>query len=309
MPKRVLVVGGLGFIGSEVVTGLYESGYEVVIIDNFFVGSEDRLNSDVRENVKIITADIRDAKLLEEILTQLTPDTVINMAALHYIPYCIEHPEETLAVNVEGTRNIIKAIKKVPHTPRFIMASSAAVYGAPTTSPQPETTQVCPVDIYGQSKKLCEEYITNELTDYILLRLFNTYGPNDPHPHLIPSIISKLDTENVALGNPSSSRDYVYVKDVARAFVKAVQSPLTKKIYNVGSGETRTVKDVCDTIAAMISHPPEFTFNYKPQLRAHDPAILHADISRISKELGWYPSVSFEKGLSEVIRLQGSAVR
>lgn len=302
MSKKVFIVGGLGFIGSEISNRLCQQGDEVVIFDNESVGSVSRLSECARKNAHIITGDIRDDMLVQKSLATTEPDVIIHLAALHYIPYCTAHPEETIDVNMKGTSNIIQALKQLPKIPRFIMASSAAVYGSPQIVPQNEHTDLQPVDIYGESKLACEKYIHSQLVDYIILRLFNTFGPNDPHAHLIPAILSQLHEGEIKLGNASSLRDYVHVSDVAEAFIKATKSQNHQKIYNVGTGNSYSVDEVCHLIDKYAQKAPLFVFNTTSKLRPKDPGTLRADYTKIHDELGWQPRVSFEKGIAMMIK-------
>ena len=156
---KILVTGGAGLVGSEVVRQLLAKGYEVVVVDNFSTSS---MNSfEQHNNLVVYPADIRDeAKLIRVFRLEKNISAVIHLAAIHFIPYCIEHPKETMDVNVVGTRNILRIMTQFGVN-RILFASSAAVY-APKEGFHLETDEIAPIDIYGDSKYLAEQVIAQE---------------------------------------------------------------------------------------------------------------------------------------------------
>lgn len=305
--KQILVTGGAGFIGSHVVQRVLEVGATVDVIDNLFVGRR----SLVPEEVTFHELDIRSDEL-STVVSAVDPDIVVHLAALHYIPYCNEHPWEAFEVNVIGTRQILEAAATLDELERFVYASTAAVY-PPRDEPHAETDAMGPMDIYGWTKLVGENLVElfHEQTGISAAsaRLFNVYGPNETNDHLIPAILDQLrdGAHEIELGNLTPARDLIYVGDVSRAIVEmAAAFDSGYRVYNIGTGTERTVRTVAERVGDALGEDLDVA-QAQERVRESDRPHLHASTDRIERELDWQPQVEFVDGLRRLLIAEGIA--
>ncbi|MCS7231878.1 MAG: NAD(P)-dependent oxidoreductase [Elusimicrobiota bacterium] len=292
--EKAIVIGGAGFIGSNLVKRLLEEEVEVLVIDNLFTGRKEFLDS----RADFVKIDIRSEKLKDKI-SKFMPDLVVHMAAIHYIPYCNSHPEETFDVNVMGTRNILEICSMLPRKPKFLFASSAAVY-PPLKIPLSEDL-AGPIDIYGKTKLIGEDLTKIFFKDALIVRLFNVYGPNDPVPHLIPEILKQIKKgrRELKLGNLTPRRDYIHVDDVCDAIVSLL-SNMKSGTFNIGTGCSYSVKEVVDVVSEILNENIKIVQD-KKKVRKVEREDLVADISKIQNEIAWRPKISFKTGIKNLL--------
>src|SRR5580658_4677097 len=219
--RKILVTGGIGYVGRELVRQLSEQGVgEIHVLDNLNCG-EHRLNQMDPRKFILHRIDIRDAPAVKQLLRELAPETIFHLAAIHYIPACEQSPGEATSINVAGTVNLLNA---VTNRARFVFASTAAVY-APSERDYTEATEnVGPIDIYGITKLQGEQFVRYfhgcGKVDGVIVRLFNVVGPGETNPHLVPAIINQIGQgrRTVHLGNLFPQRDYIDVRDAAEGF-------------------------------------------------------------------------------------------
>jgi UDP-glucose 4-epimerase len=230
---------------------------------------------------------------------------VYHLAALHYIPYCAAHPAETLSVNVVGTQTVLDALKSTP--PRhFVFVSTGDVY-APRESPHSEDDQLRPFSIYGISKLFGEQLITAaarefEHTFFKVARLFNVFGSGETNPHVIPEIIAQIaHGDRIRLGNTWPRRDYIHVRDVARALLAlaAHHGGNQCEYFNVGTGVASSVDDILMTLRRILDRDLEVGIE-ESRVRKVERPHLQASIKKIVQLTGWTPLSSLEAGLREV---------
>lgn len=298
----VLVTGGAGFIGSRFVKDLSETDANVVAVDNCFAGDPTLVPDDVR----LERVDIRSDEF-EELVATVEPDAIVHLVALHYIPYCNEHPEEAFDVNVMGTRNLLSAARELPDLDTLIFASSAAVY-PPRKGPNSETSVTGPTDIYGRTKLIGEDLteLFAEQTDTtaVAARLFNVYGPNETNEHLIPAVLKQVrdGKREIELGNLTPKRDFIHVSDVADALGTLLRNAdAGYSVYNVGTGTEYSVREVVEKTSEALGEDIEITQD-DDRVRESDRPHLQADISRMRADFGWEPDVDFVDGLSALLR-------
>ncbi len=299
---RVAVTGGAGFIGSWVVEVLVEKGYDVVVIDNFSSGSRSNLAS-VEGVVKVVECDVRDFSNLLQALKGC--DAVIHLAALVSVDAASENPRLAIDVNVVGTLNVLEACRRVGCS-RLVYASSAAVYGEPVKLPVAEDHPTVPINVYGASKlsgeALVLSYNRNFGLSTIALRYFNVYGPRQrggPYAGVITKFITAaLKGEELTIfGDGMQTRDFVYVRDVAEATVKALESEATG-VFNVGTGVETKIIDLARKILRLTGSSSRIRF---ASPRPGDIRRSVADISRIRAVLGWEPRTGLDDGLKKTI--------
>lgn len=302
--RTILVTGAAGFIGSALCQRLRSLEWTVIGYDNLSRGRAEYLPPDVR----LIQGDIRDAALLEETVATVSPECVVHLAAMHFIPDCIARPQETLAVNVEGTRHVLDGCRH-SSVRSVVFASSAAVY-APTDHPSVEdVTPVAPLEVYGESKIAGEELVRAFHGDTgisaSILRMTNAIGRNETNPHVVPHIFESLQKSNVLeLGNTAPARDYIDTRDLASAIAAVADDVRGLGVFNVGSGATYSVAGLVEALSRMLGRPIEIV-QEPSRVRATDRMLLAVDISRIRRATGWTPRLTLEDALADLITAYG----
>ncbi len=294
MKERVLVTGGAGFIGSHLVEALLERGYPVRTLDNLTLGHKQWLNPEA----EFIEGDIRDLDVCLRASKDCTG--VFHMAAMSRSAASLDNIAICTSNNVVGTENILTAARQAGVN-KIIYSGSSTYYGSQKT-PHHEDMAPQYLNFYGLTKHIGEEYclLFDRLYNLpaIVLRYFNVYGPRlsgEGAYALVISIFLKQYNAGLPLtihGTGEQSRDFVHVKDVARANIMAFESDKRTKIYNVGTGKTVSVKELANLISLKQVHEPR---------RSGDAEITLADISRIKSELGWQPNISLEAGMKELL--------
>jgi UDP-glucose 4-epimerase len=238
------------------------------------------------------------------VIAKSQPELIFHLAAHHFIPFCNEHPRETLRVNVEGTHLVLSHAAR--HGARVaVVASSGAVYpnwdGILSEDVAPE-----PADIYGLSKLMAEqiaEFVSNTTdTVCVAARLFNTYGPYETNPHLIPHIIASLQQQPfVELGNLHTRRDYVYVDDVANAlYALAQECGRAYMVANVGTGTAYSAEDVVRVISQLLGY--DIIIKTDPaRARTIDKPNQVADTRRLDSIIGRVERSSLAEGLRRLL--------
>lgn len=303
--KRILVTGGLGFVGHHLIKKLIAKNYFPVIVDNLSHSSFDSLFGVSKEKYFFAKADIRDFEAMKRIAANFNPKIVIHLAAIHFIPYCNKHPEEVMEVNLKGTENLLK-IAVQSKVDNFLFASTAAIY-APCSSRHKEDSVLGPVDIYGQSKKLAEEKIIdcavkNPALRFIILRLFNIYGHGDKTPHFIPEMIKRIRNSSEALvGNLETIRDYVYIDDIISAILKIIErdKSFDNQIYNLGTGIGTSGAEIIELLSFFYGKDISLRQDGK-FLREIDRLKLVADARKFFKKYNWSPRYKLEEGLKKL---------
>jgi len=303
-----VVTGGAGFIGSHLVPALLRRGVSVLVIDNFAVGRKEHVSDWSNQgHCEVVAADIRRAEDLE-VVRRFEPDVVFHLAALHFIPYCKAHPQETLDVNVLGTDMLLRLLRNLPlHA--LVFASSAAVYGF-SDEPLSEESPIRPVDVYGLSKHRGEELVQRFSQESPNLRVvtgrfFNVYGPRETNPHVLPHVMElmKAGEQRIQLGNLWPKRDLVFVKDAAEALVLLASGPAGSHVLNVGTGIGTTVEEVIANIRAISSLP--LVIDQIPERMREDDGHLVSDSSKIVAAAGWRPRYELKEGLAELLQWEG----
>lgn len=248
---RILCIGSRGFIASHLLPLLPGDVLGLDLLDG-----NDVLSPETAEKVRAFD-----------------PEVVYHLAALHFVPWCREHPEETLRTNVDGTWAMLRACG--PSLRTFVLASSAAVYGFAAT-PRKETSSVQPVDVYGRSKVLAERELMDEAVErpsvrFVAARLFNVIGQGDATAHVLPEIVAGARKgKTLSLGNIDTRRDYVHADDVAEALVFLTQHARTgHSIWNVGTGVGTSVHELIGEVGKVVGETPAFSVD-ETKVRADD---------------------------------------
>ena len=299
---KLLVTGGAGYVGSVCAAVLLEAGHEVTIIDNFTTGNRET----VPANARLVEGDVAD--VAEEVLSEGGFDGVVHFAARSLVGESVEIPADYWEHNVVTSLKLLNAMR-AHGVNNLVFSSTAATYGEPQQVPITEDMPTQPTNPYGASKLSIDYIITSFAKAYGLgatsLRYFNVAGAygligenREVETHLIPLVLQ------VALGHrdkifmfgddyPTTDgtavRDYIHIRDLAEAHLLALQSnePGTHRIYNLGSGDGYSVKQVIEMCREVTGH--EIPAEIAPR-RAGDPATLVASSEKIKAELGWNPT-------------------
>jgi UDP-glucose 4-epimerase len=302
--NQIIITGGAGFIGINLVKKLIKLGYFPIIIDNLSNSNISELKNIPKNSYYLIKSDINNENEILKELEVFSPKILIHLAALHYIPFCIKNPLKTRAVNIQGTKNIFK-ISMQKKIQDIIFTSSGAVY-KPSYKAHKEEDKLQPIDIYGKTKKEAEEFLLKNCKKYkinlTILRLFNIYGKFDLTPHFIPEIIKRLKrTENLKVGNLKTKRDYLYIDDLLDVFIKILTiKDYSYNILNIGTGNTCDGAEVIKLISSIKKKNIQIIEDIS-LLRKTDRPILCADIKKVSKILNWIPRYGLKKGLEKLL--------
>lgn len=316
--KSILVVGGAGFIGSHVVGELLASKVgEVVIYDNFARGKQHHIDAfleDPRCKVFGDGGDIRDTDVLDAAVKGR--DAVVHLAAM-WLLHCKDYPRTAFHVNVEGTFNVLEACVR-NKVKRLVYSSSASVYGDATEVPMTETHPFNNRNFYGASKiageAMCRAFHDRYGLSYVGLRYMNVYGPHQDqtaaYTGVIPIMLNKIDANEppVINGDGSQAYDFVYVEDVARCNVLALESEVTDEFYNVGSGVQTKISELCDTILRLKQSPMRVT--YRPYSEDDARRMVQNRIGcpkKAARDLSFTSRYSLEEGLRKLIDWRSAA--
>jgi len=303
-----LVTGGAGFVGSAIVDQLLDAGAaEVRVLDNFVRGSRSNLATACEKGkVNVIDGDICDPVLVDHLLEQV--DYVFHQAALR-ITRCAEAPREAVAVLIDGTLNVLESAVR-HRVKKIVAASSASVYGEPSYLPIDETHPFNNRTMYGAGKIACEQmlraYYTTSGLPYVAFRYFNVYGPRMDMVGVYTEVLIRW-LEAIEAGKPplifgdgSQSMDFVFVDDVARANLLAVQSEVSDQVFNVGTGIQTSLKELCELLLYLTgsSLQPE----YRDARTVANVQSRRAAVEKAEQKLGFKATVHLEEGLRKLIR-------
>lgn len=300
---KVLITGGAGFIGSAIVPKLLKQGCEIFVLDNLSFGQR-KFISQIDE-AHFFEVDIRDKAMLSTTLSQIQPQIVIHLAAIHFIPYCNANPFETTEINILGTQNLLEAIQELNSVRKIVFASTAAVYPI-SDGAVSETHELKPLDIYGLSKltgeHLCKKFYLESNIDTIICRFFNAFGPNETNPHLIPEIDEQLKNgqRTLKLGNLTPKRDFIHTHDMANAIWQLLSlENVGYDTYNLGRGIEYAVTEVVEAFEKLLNEKIKIEVDAS-KVRKVERQHLLADVSKL-KAIGWEPEHSLEQGINDMI--------
>ena len=299
---KILVTGGAGFIGSHIVDAYVALGHKVWVIDDQSSGKPSQVNRKARYS----RMDVTDKKKLAALFKRRRFDVVNHHAAQIDVRRSVREPEFDAQINIMGLLNVLKQCRETGVKKIIFSSSGGTVYGECSRGAATEASPEVPLSPYGVSKLASEKYIIAQasLTNlkYTVLRYSNVYGPRqDPHGEAgVVAIFAQrlLKNEPISIfGDGRQTRDFVYVKDVARANVLAL-TRANNQIINIGTGKSTSVNELHSTMASILG------LQRAPVLKPARPGELFRSLLNIGKAksiLGWSPKTSIRKGLEETI--------
>ena len=297
---KALITGGAGFIGSNLVKQLVADGNDVTVLDNLSSGY--RSNLDPFPEIRFIEGDIRDKDAVAEAIKGV--EVVFHLAASVGNKRSIDHPLLDADINVMGTINVLEASRR-EGVRKIVASSSAGIFGELKTLPIKEDHPVEPDTPYGSSKlcmeKECLCYAKLYDIEAVCLRYFNVYGPNqrfDAYGNVIPIFaFQMLRSEQLTIfGDGEQTRDFINVKDVVQANIKAAMTRGVSGAFNAGSGDRITINSLADLLRVVSGIEPQVVHGHP---RAGDVRHSLADISAARHSFGFEPSVSMQEGIQE----------
>lgn len=308
---NILVTGGCGLIGSTTIDQLLakENPGKIVIFDNLVRGSMRNVEEILKDpRVTLVKGDIRDQAAVEAVTDGM--DAVIHMAAIR-ITACAAEPREAMEVMCDGTYNVVEAAQKAG-VKKVLAASSASVYGMADTFPTTESHH--PYNNrtwYGASKVMLEGLLRsfNDIydLDYVAMRYFNVYGPRmDIHGKYTEVLVRWMQRIEegippLILGDGTTSMDFIYIEDLARANVLGLKSDASDEVFNVASGVETSLKELADALMKVMGADPGMTPEYGPERKVNPVARRLADTSKAERLLGFKAEIDLEEGLRRLV--------
>ena len=298
---QVLITGGAGFIGSHTAEALLASGASVRILDNLSTGKIENLPK--HDCLNLLVGDIQNQSDVDNAMKGVTH--VLHLAAQVSVQASIEDPSASCGQNIQGFVNVLSAAKE-QQVRRFVYASSAAIYGVPQKLPVAEDDTLNPISPYGLEKSVNEQYahLFEELFNFksMGMRYFNVYGPrqdpSSPYAGVISKFLEFIEKKQpmTVFGDGLQTRDFIFVKDIARANVAALTGEASG-FCNVGTGKTSTLLDVIQVLSDCVGRALEVN-----HLDPRDGDIIHssAEVDKIKELIGFSAQTELSAGLREL---------
>ena len=305
--KKILITGGCGFIGSNLVEYFLSKNFKVVVLDKYnFTNNWGWLENNKNKNLEIKLGDVRDFDFVNK--TTKGVESVIHLAALIGIPYSYVSPLAYIETNIVGTYNILESCvnNKIKNV---IVTSTSEVYGSSKYEPMDENHPTISQSPYAATKKSADELALSYYNSFNLpvkiIRPFNTYGPRQSPRAIIPNIAYQLlnkKIKKVKIGNLTPKRDYTYVLDLCEAFFKVHNSKKFGEIFNTGTGQNLSIKELYYKICSILEiKKPLDVQNKRKRKITSEVTSLRCNNKKISK-LGWKPKTKFNSGLKKTIK-------
>lgn len=306
---KIIVTGGAGFIGSNLVEALIAEGHSVFIVDNLSTGKREN----VPEKTKLFKVDITNKDQLAVVFEKTKPEAVFHLAAQASVNNSVNNPAFDVLVNVIGTINLVELAKKY-RVKNFIFSSTGgAIYGDGAKRPTPESAKADPLTPYGMDKLQAEKFInflsTNTTFKPVILRYSNVYGPRqDPlgEAGVIAIFTAKmLRNEPVEIfGDGEQTRDFVYVDDVVRANLLALDYPRLG-VFNIGTAQETSINKICKILKKEIGYTKKIKHSER---RSGEQRNSSLSIKRAHLKLGWKPKVGLEEGIKKTVEWMGKKI-
>ena len=297
---RVLVTGTTGFIGGQLAPRIIEKGHDVYGLERYVTG---RYVLGRSRDVKTVFGDLRNHFAIKNIIKEVQPEIVVHLAAISPVSYSYDHPNEVIETNFLGTVNLAElCLREVTHFKQFLFASTSETYGNGPT-PKTEGMPLNPNSPYAVSKVAAEKYLLYMRDAYgfpvTIMKPFNTYGRKD-NTHFVMEkiIVQMLQGKEVRLGDPTPTRDFMYVEDHLNAYLTCLNdSRSIGHVLNFCTGRGITISQLVEIIGKLTRFEGKVVWNTIPK-RPLDIDVLVGDYSKAEKLIGWDPRYLLENGLS-----------
>jgi len=307
--KKVLVTGAGGFIGSHLVEALLEKGADVRAFVKYNGRGDWGMLSDLpaesQKSIEVIAGDVRDPFFVRKAVRGC--DYVFHLAALIGIPYSYVAPNDYVAVNIQGTVNVLQACLD-ENTPRLVHTSTSETYGTAQDVPIDEKHPMQGQSPYSASKigadKMVESYYRSFGLPVVTVRPFNTFGPRQSARAFIPTaIIQAITQDKIQMGSLEPIRDLTFVKDTAAGFIEVgLCDKVVGKVVNLGVGEGYTVGAVIRKILQLLGKEDMSIELDSSRIRPENSEVMRLiSNNSLARECGWFPNYSLEQGLNETI--------
>ncbi len=294
---NVLVTGGAGFIGSNLVDQLVKLGLKVTVIDNLITGRKSNLNH-LKNKIRFVQLDISKDNISRFFLNI---DWVYHLAGLADVVPSITNPKDYFNCNVLGTLNVLEA-SKINNVKKFIYAASASCYGIPKKYPTSETAILDPKYPYALTKYLGEQLVLHWSKIYkmhcISMRFFNVYGPRSRTTGAYGAVFGVFLRQKLAkkpltiVGNGEQTRDFIHVYDLVDGLIKVAKLGKASEVYNIAGGKEISVNTIADLISPKRIYVPK---------RPGEPSRSLANITKIKKKIKWKPKISIQMGVKMLL--------
>lgn len=307
---KVLVTGGSGFIGAELLPKLVELGHEVCSLERYVTG-----RYVLGARTATVFGDLRDGFSIRKLVKDVQPEAVIHLAAISPVAYSYDHPQEVFEVNALGTINLAEAcLREVPNFKHFLYAGTSEEYGNQDKFPVTEDAELRPNSPYSVSKVAADKYLQYMRAAYdfpvTVLRPFNTYGRKDNTHFVVERTITQmLQGKTVRLGDPTPARDFIYVDDHVDAYLTCLNNPKAKgEVFNFCTGRDITIKELIGLISKLTGFKGKVQWNTIPA-RPLDIKKLVGSYEKAKKVLGWRLKYTLEEGLKKTIEFWESKLK
>ena len=300
--KSILVTGGAGFIGSEMVQQLLSEGARVTVFDNFSSGKKQYLPKQDKK-LRIIKGDITDEKAVNKVTKD--QEIIFHLAALPFIPDSFYYPVDFFKVNTIGSMNIFWSAVKSKTVETVINTSTSEIYGSAQYTPMDENHPTSPYSTYAVSKLAADRaaFTLHKENGFpvVIIRPFNTFGPRFTEPYIIPEIIGQLlrGNKELNLGNVNSTRDLTFVSDTVKGFIKAAkEKKALGEIINLGSQNEVKISDLVTKLSKIAGVRTKIKID-ESRLRPYDVNRLVCNNKKAQKLLKWKPTITVDNGLKK----------
>lgn len=303
--KKVLIFGVSGFVGRYLAEEFLSNDYLVI-------GSDQKKNSSLPNDVSFISADILNEQAINEIIKNVYPDIIVNLAAISSVGASWGIPQTTVTVNVIGALNILEATRKVNPNCKVLFIGSSEEYVI-SKYPMSEDRELDAANPYGISK-VTQEQFAKMYRDYYKMRVycvraFNHTGIGQKDSFVLPSWckqVAEIDKSGkpgtIKVGNLSVQRDFSHVKDIVRAYRMVVESDDCSVVYNIGSGKAYRLEEMLEYIIGLCNQKVSVEID-KDRFRPSDQPVICCDRSLITNQLGWEPELSVFDALKELFEM------
>lgn len=304
---KILITGGAGFIGSNLASYLLVKGFQVVVFDNFATGKRENLD-EIRDRITLIEGDLRDENAVVKAVRGV--DGISHQGALGSVPRSVADPRTSHDVNVNGTINVLEAMRQ-NGVRRVIFAASSSAYGRHQFSPKHENLTAAPISPYAASKVACEGYMQAYAAAYgieaVCLRYFNIFGPhqdpNGAYAAVIPRFVSALlkNEPPVIYGDGEQSRDFCFVENACYANWLGLTAPAKQcdgLPMNIACNQRTSLNEILSRLQKLLG--TQLRPKYEPE-RIGDIKHSLADIQLAKEKIGYEPQVYFQPGLEQAI--------